>query len=303
MFSLHYFVFFLLCYFVVVVLSAILFFKDKNKIHRILFIYFLLFFLSALSDYFNILFSEKSACSICSFFQLINVSIYVLSIIFSFLLFKQHIPTSKLWKHVLLLSLTIALIILPLHIGQTWTTSILIACLADNAFLIYLGCLTRKKLSTTNSALNQFLFQNKNFGLTLIFGGFVTIILNLYDFFYFPDVQHYFFFIHGHNLNSDGISILLCFWLIKFFMQRIHIKPVTALSFDLFENFCSEFHLTKREKDILAELLNNMTYQEIADKLYISIGTVKAHSHNIFSKTEVNRKDDLVKLYQGFISK
>ncbi|WP_375269764.1 helix-turn-helix transcriptional regulator [Enterococcus sp. DIV0212c] len=268
-----------------------------------LLIYFLLFFLSAFSDYINICLSEKSACSTCSFFQLINVFIYTLTIIFSFLLCKQLIPASKLWKHVLLLSLTIALIILPLHIGQKWTTSILIAGLVDNAFLIYLGCLTRKKLQTPNSALNQFLLNNKNFGLTLIFGGFVTIIWNLYDFFYFPDVQHYFFFIHGHSLNSDSISILLCFWLVKFFMQRIHIDPVTAFSSDTFESFCSEFHLTNREKDILAELLSNMTYQEIADKLYISIGTVKAHSHHIFSKTEVNRKDDLVKLYQRFMNK
>ncbi|WP_430603797.1 hypothetical protein IGJ02_001365 [Enterococcus sp. DIV0724b] len=303
MFSLNYFVFFMLCYFAVVVLSVILFLKDKNKITRMLLIYFVLCFFSAFSDYINVILSQKPACLFCIFFPLVNISIYILTIIYSFLLCKQHIPASSLWKHVLLLTLTISLILLPMHIGKHWTASILIAYLTDNIFFIYLGYLTRKKPQTPNSILNQFLFQNKSFGLTLILGGSVTIILDLYYFFYLSDAQYYFFSIHGQNINNDSVSILLCFWLVKFFMQRIHIEPVTSLSSDSFESFCSHFHLTKREKDILAELLTNMTHQEIADKLYISIGTVKAHSHNIFLKTEVNRKEDLIQLYERFMSK
>lgn len=46
--------------------------------------------------------------------------------------------------------------------------------------------------------------------------------------------------------------------------------------------------LTKRELEVLLCIGNGMTNQEISDKLYIGIKTVKTHVSNILSKLEVN---------------
>jgi DNA-binding CsgD family transcriptional regulator/tetratricopeptide (TPR) repeat protein len=48
--------------------------------------------------------------------------------------------------------------------------------------------------------------------------------------------------------------------------------------------------LTEREKEILQLLADGHTNQIIADRLFLGVGTVKAHNHNIFSKLGVNNR-------------
>ncbi|MBI9043962.1 MAG: response regulator transcription factor [Anaerolineaceae bacterium] len=45
-----------------------------------------------------------------------------------------------------------------------------------------------------------------------------------------------------------------------------------------------EISLTRRENEVLEILSTGATNREIAEKLIISIGTVKAHIHNISKK-------------------
>ncbi len=62
--------------------------------------------------------------------------------------------------------------------------------------------------------------------------------------------------------------------------------------------------LTPREKEILRLVASGMSNKEIADKLYLSLRTVKAHLSNIFNKMEVaSRSEALVTaLKLGIIS-
>lgn len=53
--------------------------------------------------------------------------------------------------------------------------------------------------------------------------------------------------------------------------------------------------LTKREKEILTELVNGLSNKEIAEKLFISIRTVDTHRANIMTKLNVNKTAALVK--------
>ena len=43
--------------------------------------------------------------------------------------------------------------------------------------------------------------------------------------------------------------------------------------------------LTDRELEVLYHLADGMSNQQIAEKLIVSIGTVKAHTHSIFSES------------------
>jgi NarL family two-component system response regulator LiaR len=54
--------------------------------------------------------------------------------------------------------------------------------------------------------------------------------------------------------------------------------------------------LTERERDVLKCMADGLSNNEIAEKLSISLGTVKFHITNIFHKLGVNSRVEVVKL-------
>lgn len=54
------------------------------------------------------------------------------------------------------------------------------------------------------------------------------------------------------------------------------------------------YDLTRREEEILALLLQGRTRSEIARELFVSGDTVKTHIRNLYRKTGVAGKDQLV---------
>ena len=54
--------------------------------------------------------------------------------------------------------------------------------------------------------------------------------------------------------------------------------------------------LTERERDVLKCMLDGLNNKEIAEKLFISLGTVKFHVSNIFQKLGVDSRVEAVKL-------
>ena len=56
----------------------------------------------------------------------------------------------------------------------------------------------------------------------------------------------------------------------------------------------TDFNLTKRENEILRELINGLSYKKIADKLFISLDTVRSHIKNIYQKLQVNSKSEAI---------
>jgi Response regulator containing a CheY-like receiver domain and an HTH DNA-binding domain len=54
------------------------------------------------------------------------------------------------------------------------------------------------------------------------------------------------------------------------------------------------YQLTTRELEILQRLLKGDSYKMIADKCFISIGTVYSHINNVYKKLQVNSKSEAV---------
>jgi DNA-binding CsgD family transcriptional regulator len=73
-------------------------------------------------------------------------------------------------------------------------------------------------------------------------------------------------------------------------------QPVKDISF---ENFCIKFEISPRETDIIREICNGLSNKEISDKLFISLQTVKDHTHRIYGKTNVKSRVQLIYLIQG----
>jgi len=63
-----------------------------------------------------------------------------------------------------------------------------------------------------------------------------------------------------------------------------------------FKMFCEKFEISKRETEIIHEVCNGLSNQQIADKLFISLQTVKDHTHRIYIKTECNSRAQLIRL-------
>jgi DNA-binding CsgD family transcriptional regulator len=70
-------------------------------------------------------------------------------------------------------------------------------------------------------------------------------------------------------------------------------KPVAIVTqpppvFD--ENKVKEWGISKREYEVLALMAEGLTNQEIADKLFVSLNTVKTHTTRLFEKLEVSSR-------------
>jgi len=66
-----------------------------------------------------------------------------------------------------------------------------------------------------------------------------------------------------------------------------------------FQDFCERFEISQREAEIISEICNGLTNKEIADRLYISLQTVKDHTHRIYIKTGSRNRVDLITRLKG----
>ena len=65
------------------------------------------------------------------------------------------------------------------------------------------------------------------------------------------------------------------------------------------EDFCKKHEISPREADIIREICNGLSNQEIANKLFISLQTVKDHTSRIYSKTNVRNRMQLMTMVQA----
>jgi DNA-binding NarL/FixJ family response regulator len=77
--------------------------------------------------------------------------------------------------------------------------------------------------------------------------------------------------------------------------QIIHQPaPPTPPKFEINEEALKQTGISPREYEVLQEMANGHSNQEIADKLFVSLSTVKTHSANLFIKLDVKRRTQAV---------
>lgn len=84
---------------------------------------------------------------------------------------------------------------------------------------------------------------------------------------------------------------------------RTELQPVTVpepipLPHGI-EDFIRKNEISPREAEIIREICNGLSNQEIADKLFISLQTVKDHTSRIYMKTNVRNRMQLMALVRG----
>ncbi len=66
------------------------------------------------------------------------------------------------------------------------------------------------------------------------------------------------------------------------------------------EEFCRKFDVSPRELDVIREICNGLSNKEISEKLFISLQTVKDHTHRIYIKTNVKNRVQLINSLKSF---
>jgi DNA-binding CsgD family transcriptional regulator len=64
--------------------------------------------------------------------------------------------------------------------------------------------------------------------------------------------------------------------------------------------FRSAFGITQRESEVVSLISQGLSNQEIADRLHVSLATVRTHIYNVFQKTGAGSRVDLLRLASGF---
>ncbi len=65
------------------------------------------------------------------------------------------------------------------------------------------------------------------------------------------------------------------------------------------DEFFNCYNISKREREVLVELIGGQSYAAIAEHLYISLATVKSHIYSIYRKTKVKNKMQLLNKILG----
>ncbi len=76
--------------------------------------------------------------------------------------------------------------------------------------------------------------------------------------------------------------------------SQIARKVVMAFQKDV-PYFDAKEMLTDRENEVLLWLSKGFSYQEIADKLFLSVETIRTHIRNIYEKLQVRNKKEAIK--------
>ena len=75
---------------------------------------------------------------------------------------------------------------------------------------------------------------------------------------------------------------------------RLTRKKLTSGDFILDENELQRLGISKREYEVLELVAKGLSNQEIADKLFVSLNTIKTHTSNLFLKLEVSRRTQAI---------
>jgi len=106
-----------------------------------------------------------------------------------------------------------------------------------------------------------------------------------------PWIRDYVVLVNGIQMILFNI---LCVTWVKHAFPDDSGVPVTNLPV----TNLGEFGITAREGEIVDLIRQGMTNKEIADRLCISLATVKDHNYNIFRKTRVRNRVELTNLFR-----
>ena len=86
---------------------------------------------------------------------------------------------------------------------------------------------------------------------------------------------------------------------LKLTRKKPVVVEVPVRSFVLDEQALNNLAISRREYEVLELIAKGLSNQEIADKLFVSLNTVKTHTSNLFLKLDVKRRTQAIEKAQS----
>lgn len=91
-----------------------------------------------------------------------------------------------------------------------------------------------------------------------------------------------------------------CFCLFFIYSVKPFLGQVIEEQVDSFDSFFRKYGITPRESEIILEIYNGKTNKEIADSLFVTVQTIKDHTHRIYQKTNLKNRSQLASELRKF---
>jgi DNA-binding CsgD family transcriptional regulator len=132
--------------------------------------------------------------------------------------------------------------------------------------------------------------------------GWMFVFFPLLLFLYYTDT----FFLHTMSYGINHLAInaidfcynaLIVIWSMRY-LESMGADEDSTEIVDLTANeLIQKYQISKRELEIIQLVCSGRSNQEIADELFISVGTVKNHLYNIYLKLGISNRTRLVKMF------
>jgi NarL family two-component system response regulator LiaR len=110
---------------------------------------------------------------------------------------------------------------------------------------------------------------------------------------------------HAFEIYAGAIALLftgLGIWLAQKLMKpKVNTVVVerqmfidNGPDFKLNEQVVAQLRISKRELEVLQLMAGGLSNQEIAERLFVSLNTIKTHTSNLFEKLEVGRRTQAI---------
>lgn len=232
---------------------------------------------------------------------------------------QHEILPEKRWKSDTFLLAATALVLLFSPALAHGALKVWIFYLPHQIFTFYLGItgLLYLKHHTNLFGTENFLKNYRQILFVTVLFSILILIEDTVVIFSFDIYSDILVKINNRSITEDIMSILYAVYALKqmsgyLCQKQEEMRTALALTAEeplkapepekntIFLYFIQEYHLTAREQDILRVLLKDKNNQEISDELFISVGTVKTHVHNIFQKVDVTKRSQLLLLYDKY---
>jgi len=111
----------------------------------------------------------------------------------------------------------------------------------------------------------------------------------------------------NHAIELYVTAIAIVFMVLGIWVAKHLTKPKTVLvektvyvapleNFERNEQALEQLGISKRELEVLELIAEGLSNHEIAERLFVSLNTVKTHSSKLFEKLEVNKRTQAVEV-------
>lgn len=143
--------------------------------------------------------------------------------------------------------------------------------------------------------MRKFSIEALKYGLAL---GFLLLLLRWLEWHFYFKTNATEILMGATALVFTGLGIWLASRLTKPKIHEVIIEREVIVhrhsEFEFNQKAFDETGLTERELEVLSAMAEGMSNQEIADKLFLSVPTIKTHASNIFDKLDVKRRTQAI---------